>query len=51
MISVPLDPKKLLGFKLIPLNGADTRAAIAIKLGAKVGGKVGVKTMSVSPRS
>ena len=50
MISVPLDPKKLLGFKLIPLNAADARAAVAIKLGAKVGGKAGTKTMGLAPR-
>lgn len=58
MISLPLDPKKMLGFKLIPLTPADPRAVISMKqggktviqLGAKVGAKVGSKTMSVAPR-
>lgn len=49
MISVHLDPKKLLGFKLIPLNAADARAAIATQLGGKVGAKFGGKV--VAPRS
>ena len=58
MTSLPLDPKKMLGFKLIPLTPAERRAAISIKLGdkaviqwgAKVGGKVGNKNMSLAPR-
>ena len=58
MISLPLDPKKMLGFKLIPLTPAEHRAAISIKQGgkaviqwgAKVGAKAGTKTMSSLPR-
>ncbi len=58
MISLPLDPKKMLGFKLNPLTPAEHRAAISIELGgkaviqlgAKVGAKVGTKTMSLAPR-
>lgn len=58
MISLPLDPKKLLGFKWIPLAPSKPGAAIAIKqggkgagiqLGAKVGGQAGPKPMA--PRS
>ena len=56
MTALPLDPKKLLGFKLIPLTPSKPDAAIAIKqggkgvtvqLGAKVGGKVGTKMKGV----
>ena len=35
MTSLPLDPKKLLGFKLISLTPAKPGAAIAIKQGGK----------------
>lgn len=58
MISLPLDPKKLLGFKLISQNPARAGVAIDIKLGgkgtvqlgAKVGAKVGTKTIRPAPR-
>jgi len=60
MISVPLDPKKLLGFKLIEQAPAQPSSAIAgkvgtkgmsskdgVRLGAKVGGKLGGKANSL----
>jgi hypothetical protein len=58
MTSVPLDPKKLLGFKLIQRKPAEHSSATSIKLGikgdvqlgAKVGGKVGIKTARLAPR-
>jgi hypothetical protein len=58
MISLPLDPKKMLGFKLIPLTPVDPHAVISMKqgsktviqLGAKVGAKAGSKNMSPAPR-
>lgn len=58
MTTLPLDPKKMLGFKLIPMSPSKPGAAIAIKqggkaviqLGAKVGAKAGTKTMSLVPR-
>lgn len=59
MISVPLDPKQLLGFKLIEQAPAQPSSAITgkvgtkemssrngVRLGAKVGGKAGVKANS-----
>ena len=58
MISLPLDPKKLLGFKLILLTPSKPGVAIAIKqggkgvmqLGAKAGGKTGTKTIGLARR-
>jgi len=58
MTSLPLDPKKLLGFKLIPLTPSKPGVAIAIKQGgkgvtqlaAKVGVKVGIKAIDLSRR-
>ena len=59
MISPLLDPKVLLGFKLIPLSPSKPGAAIVIehgakgvgiKLGAKVGGKQVTKGISLAPR-
>ena len=59
MISPLLDPKMLLGFKLIPLSPSKPGAAIAIKhggkgvgikLGAKVGAKEGIKGIGLTPR-
>ena len=58
MTPVSLDPKKLLGFKLISQAPAAPSAAIAGKvggkvmtqLGAKVGAKFGVKTMVPAAR-
>lgn len=64
MISVPLDPKKLLGFKLITQLPAESSAAIAgkvgtkntirkegVRLGAKVGAKVGSKVILPASRA
>jgi hypothetical protein len=59
MTSLPLDPKKLLGFKLIPMTPSKPGAAIAIKqggkgvtvqLGAKVGEKAGIKAIDLAQR-
>ncbi len=59
MISLPLDPKKLLGFKLIPLTPSKSGVATSIKqggkgvgiqLGAKVGAKQGIKNIDVARR-
>lgn len=59
MISPLLDPKMLLGFKLIPLSPSKPGAAmviehggkgVGIKLGAKVGGKQGTKGIGLAPR-
>ena len=58
MTCVRLDPKKLLGFKLIAQAPTASAAAIAGKvggkamtqLGAKVGAKFGVKTLRPAAR-
>ena len=58
MISVPLDPKKLLGFKLNAQAPAGPSAMIAgkvetkssVQLGAKIGEKLGGKTMRPTTR-
>lgn len=60
MTTPPLDPKKLLGFKLISRNPPGPAAAIAIKcggkttdvqLGIKTGEKAGVKGIGVMQHS
>lgn len=57
MTTPPLDPKKLLGFKLIPHNPSEPATAISIKrgdkgpviqLGNKAGAKEGGKVMGAA---
>ena len=54
MTSLPLDPEKLLGFKLIPLTPSKPGVAIAIKQGGKgvtqLAAKVGFKGIDLSRR-